>query len=116
MHSVSLRKFCRLFLETLQCFVHDFLSFADDRIQVGLILEALRINLVNVLGARWPGCKPTVVGYNLKAADRRAVTRGASQFISDRLTRKVRSGNCFRRQFFETRLLLRRRWRVDTRV
>ena len=73
--------------------VHDLLSFAHDSVQVSLIFEALRIDLVDVLGARGPGREPAVVGHNLEAADRRAVTWGRSQFGCDRLASELRGRN-----------------------
>ena len=50
-----------------------------------LILKALRIDLVDVLGAGGPGREPAVVGHDLQAADRGAVTWGGGQFGGDRL-------------------------------
>src|SRR5262245_42995251 len=41
-------------------FVYNFLRFAHNRLQVRFILEALRINLVDLLGPRRSGCEPAV--------------------------------------------------------
>src|SRR5689334_15645626 len=87
----------RLRLGMGQCFVHNFLSFADDRIQVALILEALRINLVNVLGAGGSRGEPAVGSHYLEAADRRTITRSASKSLFNPLARQTRCCNCLRR-------------------
>ncbi len=47
---------------------------------MGLVFEALRVNLVNILGAGRAGCKPTAVGDHFQAANRRVIARGARQF------------------------------------
>src|SRR5437016_2593143 len=82
-----------------QRIVHHLLSFAHDRVEVAMIPEALRIDLVNVLGAGWPGREPAVVGDHLEAADRCVVTRGTSQLSSNRLAGKPGRRNGLRRWF-----------------
>ena len=76
--------------------VDDLLSFVHDRIEMALILEALRINLVDILGAGRPGGEPSGGSHNLEAADRCAVTWGRSQFGCNRLAGEPISGNRFR--------------------
>src|SRR5215813_5020268 len=55
--------------------VYDRLRFVHDRIEVGLVLKTLRIDFVDVLGARGPGGKPPVGSHHLEATNRCAVTR-----------------------------------------
>src|ERR1700746_309837 len=45
--------------------VDDLLRLVHKRLQVGLIPEALGVNLVDVLSTRWPGGKPSVRGDDL---------------------------------------------------
>src|SRR5262245_30054504 len=66
------------------------LRFANDRVEVRLTLEALRVELVHVFGAGWPGCEPAVFGDDLQPADGGIIARSASQLRRDRLTRKRR--------------------------
>src|SRR4051812_3986335 len=96
--------------------VHNLLSFAHDSLQVVLILKTLRIDLVDILGAGGSGGEPTIGSHYLKAADRRTVTWGRSQFGRDRLAGELRSCDHLGRQFFQSRLLFRRRWRIDACV
>ena len=77
--------------------VYDLLRFAQDSVQVALILEALRVDLVDVLGAGGPGREPAVVCRHFEAADRCAVTWGRSQFGCDRLAGEPLSYNRLRR-------------------
>src|SRR6267378_2617253 len=49
--------------------VDESLCFAEQGLQMRRALEALRIDLVDVLGARRPGREPTVRGRDLQAAD-----------------------------------------------
>src|SRR6266446_4161895 len=85
-------------------------------VQVGLILEAFRINLIDALGARRPGRKPAAGRYDLQATDRGVVSRGVGQLGFDRLTRKSRCLYGLRRQLPQFCLLLGRCWRVDACV
>src|SRR5215831_13088623 len=68
-----------------QCAVHDLLSLARDRIQVGLIPEAFRIDLVDVLGSGGPGAKPAAARHNLETADGCVVSRGRGERLPDGL-------------------------------
>ena len=81
-----------------------------------LILEALRIDLIDVLGAGRPGREPAIIGHDLQPADRGAVTWGGSQFGCDRLAGESISGNRCGRQFLQPRLLIWGRWRIDPRI
>src|SRR5215510_15682110 len=83
---------------------------------MALILEALRVNLINVLRVRGSGREPAIVGHNLEATDRCAVTWRTSQFTSDRLASEPGSRHRLRREFFQPGLLLRCRWRIDACV
>jgi hypothetical protein len=53
---------------------HDRLSFRFDALQVVAAAKALGVNLVDLLGARWPRGEPASIGDHLHAADRIAVT------------------------------------------
>src|SRR4029077_18095968 len=90
--------------------------FLHDRGQMTLILEALRIDLIDVLGAGSPGREPAIIGHNLQPADRGAVTWGGRQFGCDLLTGENISGYCLGRQLLQPRLLIWRRRRIDARV
>ena len=68
----------------------DFLRLAHDGVQVGLVLETLGVDLVDVLGAGGPGREPAACGDDLQAADRRVVARGAGQLGGDRLAGQLR--------------------------
>ena len=46
---------------TRQCFVHNLLRLAHNRIKVRFVLKVLRINFVDLLRARGSGREPTVV-------------------------------------------------------
>src|SRR5258708_6720878 len=79
-------------------------------------LEALRIDFVDVFGARRPGRKPALGGGNLQPANWRIVAGRASQLIYDRFTREARFHNSIWRKPLELCLLLRRSRRIDARV
>ena len=63
--------------------VDDGPSLGHDGVQVRLVDEALRVDLVDVLGARRPGREPAASGHDLQAADRGAIARGANQLGDD---------------------------------
>src|SRR5580698_11112553 len=52
--------------------------------------EALGIDLVDVLRARWPGGEPAALRGNLESADRRAVARGPRDAGHDFFARELR--------------------------
>src|SRR4029450_5375050 len=81
-----------------------------------LIFEALRIDLVDAFRARRPCSEPATGGHDLEATDRRVVAWSLGQLGRDRLTSECRCRDRIGRQFFQPRLLLKRRWRVDARV
>ena len=58
-----------------QRLVHHLLRLADDGVEVRLVLEALRVDLVDVLGAGGPRREPAAGGDDLQAADRRRCCR-----------------------------------------
>src|SRR5262245_52024548 len=68
---------------------HDPLCLADDRVQVGLVLEALGVELVDVLGAGRPGREPATGRHDLQPADRGVVARGAGELRADRVARQL---------------------------
>src|SRR6185312_15422448 len=49
-------------------------SVALNALEVSLIAETLRVDLVDVLGAGWPRRKPARLGFYLDAADRLAIS------------------------------------------
>ena len=63
--------------------VHDFLGLADNDVQVGLVLEALCVDFVDVLGTRRTGGEPAVGGRNFQAADWGVVAGSAGQLGRD---------------------------------
>src|SRR6516162_6020627 len=96
--------------------VHHRVRLAHDGVQVRLVLEALRVDLVDVLRTRRARGEPAAAGYDLQAADRRVVARGASQLSRDRLAGKLRFADGLGRELFEPRLLLGCGRRIDARV
>src|ERR1700739_2177792 len=94
--------------------VHHHLSLADDGVEVGLVLEALRVYLVDGLGARGPGREPAAAGDHLEAIDWSIVARGAAQLGGDGLAGHARLLDGSGRQFCQLRFLLGCRRRVDT--
>src|SRR5262244_2977100 len=79
-------------------------------------LEALRIDLIDVLRTRRPGREPPATRHDLQAVDRRVVARRAGQLGGDRLAGEGVFLDRGRRQLLESRLLLGRGGRVDARV
>src|SRR5579863_1543075 len=52
---------------------HDLLRFFDNRVQMGLALEALCVQLVDILGSGGPRGEPAVLREYLQASDRRII-------------------------------------------
>src|SRR5262245_12441517 len=69
---------------TVQGVAHDLLRLAHDGVEVGLVLEALRVDLVDVFRAGRPGREPATGGHDLQAADRGVIARGTGQLGQDR--------------------------------
>src|SRR5438552_12758431 len=59
-----------------QGLVDDNLRFTKDGTQMVIATEGLRVDLVDILGARRPRGEPPVFCHHLDAADRRIVARG----------------------------------------
>src|SRR5207248_1634629 len=78
--------------------------------------EALRVDLVDVLGTGGPRGEPAVLGDHLEAADLRAVSRRFGEPGADRLAGERLRGHLIGGQLLQDRLLLRRRGSVDARV
>src|SRR6266542_4696147 len=95
---------------------HDPLSFGHDCLHVLLVLEALRVDLVDVLRAGRASREPATGGHDLQAADRGVVARSTRQRGGDRLAGQLRLLNGRGRQLLQPRLLLGRRRGVDARV
>ena len=92
----------------LQGLVHDLLGLSHNRGEMCRILEALGVDLVDVLRARGTGREPTTVGDNLEAADRCIVPRGRRELLPDWFASQLRGLDRVRREFAEPRLLIRR--------
>src|SRR2546425_5134827 len=103
-------------IRRVQSVVHNFLGLAHNRVQVRLILEALRIDLVDVLRARGARRKPAAGGRDFQTTDWGVVAWGVGQLGDYRLTSQARLLDGLRRQLSQPRLLLRRCGRVDTCV
>src|SRR5262245_5950734 len=82
------------------------LRFAHEGLEVALTSEALRVDLVDVLGAGRPGREPSAGGDHLEAADGCVVAGGAGELGGDRLAGQGRGLDVLRRELREARLLL----------
>ena len=74
--------------------VDELLCLVHKRVQVRRAPEALRVDLVDALRARWPGREPPARGHDLQAADRGVVARGPGQlggygFAGEPITAKL---------------------------
>ena len=78
------------FFSPPQRVAHNCLRFIDDGIQVSLILEAFRVNLVDVFCAGRTRGKPTAAGHDFQTTDLRVVAGSASQLRRDRLPSQTR--------------------------
>src|SRR3989304_10566408 len=65
------------------------LRLLDDAVQMLLSAKALRIDLVDVLSARWTRSEPSALGDHLHPADRSVVTRGAAKDALNPFTGQV---------------------------
>ena len=74
--SVECNEAYESFSAACQCFVHNFLRLAHNRVQVRFIFEALRIDLVNVFRARGSGREPAVGRYDLETTNGRPIAGG----------------------------------------
>ncbi len=72
-----------------QRIVHHLLRLAQNRVQMGLALETLGVDLINVLGAGGSRCKPTALRHNFQAADWGIVARGFGQLGGDWLACQI---------------------------
>src|SRR5207253_592704 len=93
--------------------IYDRLSLAHDRVEMRLVLEALRVDLVDVLGARRSRRKPAGARDDLQPADRRGVARGAGELGRDRLAGQLRGLDGLRGELPEPRLFGGRRRSID---
>ena len=64
-------------------------TFTHNGVQVRLVPETLRVNLVDVFCARRPCREPAAGSHDLQAANRRPVPRSTGQPCHDRLASKV---------------------------
>ena len=89
------------------------LRIALDLPEMLLAAEAFCVNLVNILGSRWPGGKPAVFSDQLDPADGFVVAGRLRQLRFDRLARQVLRIKFGGVQLCETCLLLGRGRRID---
>src|SRR5688572_11567583 len=94
----------------------DLLRLADDALQPLLAVEALRVDLVDVLGAGRPRREPAVLRDDLEPADRRAVAGRLGQHGLDRLAGELVALHLLGREPLEHVLLLRARGDVGALV
>src|ERR1700721_2410430 len=73
--------------------------------QVLLAAKTLRIDLVDILGARRPRGKPSVIGRDLDAAERLTVAGSGREDRANRLAGKFRHRELFRRKRLQPVLL-----------
>src|SRR4051795_2741017 len=84
--------------------------------QVLRALEALGVDLVDVLRAGRARGEPAALGDDLEAADRRAVAGRLREPLRDRVARQLRRGDVACRELAQLRLVLRGAGDVDARV
>src|SRR5215470_13506642 len=95
---------------------HDLLRFGLDAAQVLRVAEALRVDLVDLLGPRGARGEPAALGNHLQAADGLAVAGRTRQHLLDLLARQLGGAHALGRELGERRFLGRRRGRVDALV
>src|ERR1700683_51040 len=88
--------------------VHHFLGFPQNRAEMGLALETLGVDLINVLGTGGARCNPTALRHTFQAADWGIVARSFGQLGGDRLARQLRLLYCVRGEVFQLCFLLGR--------
>ena len=93
---------------------HDLPCFPHDRMRVDA-LEALRVDLADVLGARGPGRKPAVLRYNFQTANRSLIAWRPGQLGGD-WARPPDPTPWRRPTALAILLSFRDGWRVDARV
>src|SRR5437899_3753698 len=81
--------------------------------QMVLAAEALGVDLIDILGARWPRREPAAVGSYLDPAEALAVAGRGAERGEDRLAGELGGAEAIGRQLLQHGLLLRRRRRVD---
>src|SRR3954462_11258972 len=95
---------------------HELLGLGDDPLEGLVALEALGVDLVDVLGARWARGEPRALGHDLDPADRRAVAGRLGQDLADRLAGELLPRDLLGGELGEHRLLLRVRRGVDAAI
>ena len=84
--------------------------------QMVLAAEALRVDLVDCLRARWAGGEPSILGDHLDAADGLVVAGRPVSVASIRLAAKVLGVKLFWGQRCEPFLLIGRSGRIDALI
>src|SRR4051812_4692986 len=69
---------------SFQSIIHNLLRLGDDGVEVRLIFETLRINLVDVFRAGWSGGEPSAGGDHLQTANWRVISWCAGELRGDR--------------------------------
>src|SRR5262252_6239066 len=69
----------------VQCCVHNHLGLTDNRVQMDLVLEAFRVDLIDAFRTRRSRRKPAAGGHDLQPTYRGVVAGGAGQLSKDRL-------------------------------
>src|SRR5271170_4630140 len=98
----SVARFRRALLEDSR---DQFLRLGLNAMQVIGAAKALRINLVNLFGARRTRREPSALRDDLDAADRRVVSGRNRQRLDDFLARELAIGQLIRRQLLQNFLL-----------
>src|ERR1700733_9057778 len=85
--------------------IHDALRLSEQPVQMGSVVKALGVNLVDVFRTRWARGEPTAARGDLHAADRRIVAGGTRQNSVDRLAGELRDPYLRRIELAELLLL-----------
>src|SRR5439155_6769515 len=98
--------------DSLDRFRHDGFRLVDDALQVRLVAEAFRVDLVDVLRAGRTGREPAVLRDDLEAADVGAVSWRLRQLRRDLLPSERAGADCFGGELLQRGLLRRSRGRI----
>src|SRR5438270_10573688 len=96
--------------------IDQVLSLAQEGVEVLRSFEALRVDLVDALGARRAGSEPSAGGHDFEPVDGSSVARSAGQLGRDGLAGERLFADGFGRERLESLLFLGGSRRVDARV
>src|SRR5215472_6306670 len=105
-----------LIVQPTQSIFHYFFRLAHDGMEMRCTLEALRVDLVDVLGARGSGRKPSVSCYDFQTPNGSLIAWGTGQLGGNRLACHFRLFHGVGRERRKFSLLRRSAGRVDARV